>query len=108
MMREALLAVDEDDLPVHRHNPLDGDILVRWNQPCTRLMPSIRRAAVHTQLMRIEFPVEDDLVGGVTNPEVGGIGFGHDRDFHGWLEGLRRDGAVIASEQDFAGGQDPA
>lgn len=77
-------AVHIDGLVSGGDDPFDGDIFSCGNITRAVLVQAVGRAAVHTQLRGIHFPIEDDLVGGVAEAEIGGISFRDNGNFDRW------------------------
>ena len=84
------LAIHINGLVSSGDDPFDGDVFSFWDTTGAVLVQAVGRAAVHPQLRGIDFPIEDDLVGGVGKTKVGGIGLGDNGDFDGWPISLPR------------------
>lgn len=87
-MPVAELAVHIDGLVRGSDDPPDGDVFIFWDSAGAILVQAVGGAAVHAQLILVEFPIEDDLVGGVAEAEIGGVGLGDDGNFDGRTIGL--------------------
>jgi len=76
------LAVNVNRLMRCGDDPFDGDILSLGNAAGAILVQAIGRAAINSQLRFVHLPVENDLVGGVGQAKIGGVGLGNDRNLN--------------------------
>ena len=77
----AKLAVHIDGLVGGGDDPFNGHVSSFGDLARAVLVQAVGGTAVHPQLQRIHFPIEDNLVGGVGETKVGGIGLGDNGDF---------------------------
>ena len=99
-MFEAELIVDVEGLFGGQDDPADGDVSVRRDGAGSRLMLAGGGASVHAELIGEVTPIEDDLVGGVGETQIGGIRLGFDDNLDRGAEGRFRADAFFALDDD--------
>src|SRR5262245_43404421 len=102
-MLKSELVVNIDCLVLRSDRPSDRDILVFWNVAHGVHVLTVGGTTVHPQLIGVEFPVKNVLVGCITYPQILGVCFRHNRDLDRWAERIRRNQLVRTFQHDSTG-----